>query len=63
MWEATEAQGVHIVGCICDDDAATLLSGWPVLRLSGSRTLGAWGRNTGGAEGGGEPVQLSPARH
>lgn len=27
MWEAIEAQGVHIVGCVCDDDAATLLGG------------------------------------
>lgn len=27
MWKTSEAQVVHIVGCICDDDAATLLGG------------------------------------
>lgn len=61
MWEATEAQGVHVVGCICDDDAATLLSG--LACAAAVWNPGPWGRNTGGAEGGGEPVQLSAARH
>lgn len=52
MWEAIEAQGVHIVGCIRDDDAATLLSGlaWAVAVWIPE----PWCRNPGGAEGGGE---------
>lgn len=43
---------MHIVECICDDDAATLLCG--LACAVGCLDPGTLGRNPGGAEGGGE---------
>lgn len=52
LWEQLRHRVCIFVGCICDDDAATLLGG---LACAVAVWIPEpWGRNPGGAEGGGE---------